>query len=91
MQRKNRGFYDLCLASGPTSSQGVLIPAPSVNHLILRQDVMDAVGNGRFHIYPIHHIDEGIELLTGIPARGTEQTGSYPAESINGPCRRPPG
>ena len=62
----------------------MLIPAANVKHLMLRQDVVDAVSNGRFHIYPIHHIDEGIELLTGIPAGELDQTGSYPAESING-------
>ena len=84
VNEKIEGFYDLCLASGLTGSQGVLIPAANVKHLMLRQDVVDAVSNGRFHIYPIHHIDEGIELLTGIPAGELDQTGSYPAESING-------
>ncbi|MBP6469440.1 MAG: AAA family ATPase [Chloroflexi bacterium] len=84
VNEKIEGFYDLCHASGLTGSQGVLIPAANVKHLMLRQDVVDAVSNGRFHIYPINHIDEGIELLTSIPAGELDETGTYPAESING-------
>ncbi len=67
---KIEGFYDLCKARGLTGEQGVLIPASNVEHLMLRRDVIEAVAAGDFHVYPVAHVDEGIEILTGIPHRG---------------------
>jgi len=63
---KIEGFFDICDKRGLTGDQGVLIPKANVKHLMLRQDVIDAVEEGKFHIYPVEHIDEGIEILTGI-------------------------
>ncbi len=81
---KIEGFFDLCNARGLTGEQGVLIPASNVRHLMLREDVVEAVRNGQFHIYPVETIDQGIELLTGIDAGERDASGDYPRESING-------
>jgi predicted ATP-dependent protease len=64
--------------------QGVLIPAANVKNLMLRQDVIEAVAAGQFHIYPIETIDQGIEILTGVPAGKIDEDGNYPADSVNG-------
>lgn len=84
VNEKIEGFFDLCAARELTGEQGVIIPAANVKNLMLRQDVVDAVANGRFHIYAVHSVDEGIELLTGVPAGEPDADGAYPAESING-------
>jgi predicted ATP-dependent protease len=68
VNEKIEGFFDLCRLRGLTGGQGVLIPATNVPHLMLRRDVVSAVEAGRFHIYPILTIDQGIELLSGEPA-----------------------
>ena len=70
VNEKIEGFYDICRVIGLTGTQGVLIPEANVRHLVLRRDVIDAVAQGRFHIYPVRTIDQGLELLTGIPAVG---------------------
>ncbi len=83
VNQKIEGFFDICKARGLTGDQGVLIPASNVKHLMLRQDVRDAVDTGEFHIYPVEHIDEGIEILTGVKAGEKQEDGSYPEGSIN--------
>ncbi|MGE0822224.1 MAG: Lon protease family protein [Candidatus Binatia bacterium] len=65
---KIEGFFDVCRARGLTGSQGVLIPDANVRNLVLRPDVVEAIAQGQFHIYPIKTIDQGIELLTGVRA-----------------------
>ncbi|HRW08517.1 MAG TPA: ATP-binding protein [Caldilineaceae bacterium] len=80
---KIEGFFDLCQTRGLTGKQGVLIPAANVKHLMLRQDVVDAVAAGQFHIYAVETIDQGIELLTGRPAGERDEEGTYPEGSIN--------
>jgi lon-related putative ATP-dependent protease len=80
---KIEGFFDVCRANGLTGQQGVIIPAANVRHLMLRRDVVDAVASGRFHIFPIETVDEGIELLTGMPTGKRDQSGEYPEGSIN--------
>lgn len=84
VNEKIEGFFDLCQARGLTGSQGVLIPSANVKHLMLREDVVTAVANRQFHIYPIEHIDQGIEILTGVPAGEQDKTGKYEEESVNG-------
>ncbi|MGE5220849.1 MAG: Lon protease family protein [Omnitrophica WOR_2 bacterium] len=84
VNEKIEGFFDICKARGLTGDQGVLIPASNVVHLMLRQDVIDAVKAGQFTIYPVETIDEGIELLTGVPAGEPDNEGNYPPDSING-------
>lgn len=68
VNEKIEGFYDICRVLGLTGSQGVIIPQSNVRHLVLRRDVIDAVAAARFHIYPVHTIDEGLEILTAGPA-----------------------
>jgi ATP-dependent Lon protease len=70
VNEKIEGFYDLCKTVGMTDKQGVLIPASNVRHLILRSDVVKAVAEGKFHIYPVKSIDEGLAILTNLPADG---------------------
>jgi lon-related putative ATP-dependent protease len=83
VNEKIEGFFDICQAIGLTGDQGVLIPAANVKHLMVREDVVAAVADGRFHIYPVAHIDEGIELLTGLAAGELGDDGRFPPHSIN--------
>jgi lon-related putative ATP-dependent protease len=83
VNQKIEGFFDICRQEGLTGEQGVLIPASNVQHLMLRQDVVDAVKEGQFHIYPVEHVDQGIELLTGMPAGERDEEGKFPEGTIN--------
>ncbi len=84
VNEKIEGFFDVCRASGLTGDQGVIIPAGNAQHLMLRQDVVDSVAAGRFHIYPVRTADEGLELLTGLGAGEREPpAGPYPEGSFN--------
>jgi lon-related putative ATP-dependent protease len=82
--RKIEGFYATCKAQGLTGRQGVIIPEANVHNLMLDEEIVDAVRAGRFHVWPVRTIDEGIELLTGRPAGRRAADGSYPAESVHG-------
>src|ERR1700675_4937880 len=68
VNQKIEGFYDICKLKGLTGQQGALIPAENVDDLMLRDEVIEAVAKGRFHIYPVGRIEQGIEILTGGPA-----------------------
>ncbi len=81
---KIEGFFDICKIEGLNGAQGVLIPRANVKHLMLRKDVVEAVGKGSFHIWPIDNIDQGIALLTGREAGKRGEDGAFPPESING-------
>jgi predicted ATP-dependent protease len=70
VNEKIEGFFDVCRTIGLTGKQGVLIPEANVRHLVLRNDVIEAVANGKFHIYPVRSIDNGLAILTGITADG---------------------
>jgi len=83
VNEKIEGFFDICRARGLTGEQGVLIPASNVKNLMLRREIVDAVSAGRFHVYPVADIDQGIEILTGIPAGARDASGGYPPDSIN--------
>ena len=83
VNQKIEGFYDICAARGLTGEQGVLIPASNVKHLMLREDVAEACRDGRFHVYAVSHIDEGIALLTGREASARGADGLFPEGSIN--------
>jgi lon-related putative ATP-dependent protease len=83
VNEKIEGFFDICKARGLTGEQGVLIPAANVKHLMLRQDVVEACKEGRFAIYPVKSIDEGIEILTGMPAGEADEHGEFPLGSVN--------
>jgi lon-related putative ATP-dependent protease len=84
VNEKIEGFFDICRSRGLTGSQGVLIPAANVKHLMLRQDVVDAVREEKFQVYPVETVDQAIGLLTGVPAGEPDGKGDYPLESING-------
>lgn len=83
VNEKIEGFFEICRARGFTGDQGVLIPSANVKHLMLRQDVIDAVAQGDFQIYPIDTIEQGIEVLTGVSAGEKDEEGQYPEGSIN--------
>jgi len=79
---KIEGFFDLCQARGLTGDQGVLIPSANVKHLMLRHDVVQAAKEGLFRIYAVDSIDQGMEILTGVPA-GERVEGQYAEGTIN--------
>ncbi len=83
VNEKIEGFYDLCRERGLTGEQGVLIPAANVRHLMLRPDVIEAVRDGRFQVYPVTSIDQGVEILTDLPAGRRGPDGRFPADSLN--------
>ena len=83
VNHKIEGFYDCCKQSGLSGDQGVMIPASNVKDLMLRKDVVAAVEKGRFHVYSVENIDQGIEILTGVPAGAKGENGSYPEGTIN--------
>lgn len=81
---KIEGFFDVCAAKGLTGSQGVVIPAQNIDNLMLKEEVLEAVKKDLFHIYAVRNIEEGLELLGGIPAGTMQGDGSYPEESVFG-------
>jgi predicted ATP-dependent protease len=81
---KIEGFFDVCRERGLTGEQGVILPASNVQHLMLREDVVEAVEAGRFRVHAISTVDEALELLTGIPAGKQGPDGTYPPDSVNG-------
>jgi lon-related putative ATP-dependent protease len=83
VNEKIEGFFDSCRVTGFTGHQGVIIPASNVKHLMLRHDVVAAVAESRFAIYPIDTVDQGLELLTGVPAGQPDADGDYPAGTLN--------
>ena len=83
VNEKIEGFFDICAARGLTGDQGVLIPASNVRHLMLKKEVVDAVAKGRFRIFPVETVDQGIEILTGLPAGEPDAKGEYPIGSVN--------
>lgn len=84
VNEKIEGFFDICNARGLTGEQGVVIPAKNVQNLLLRPDVLTAIENGQFRIYPVQHVDQAVALITGIAAGQPDADGNYPAETING-------
>ncbi len=88
VNEKIEGFFDVCDARGLTGEQGVMIPAGNARELMLREDVVAAVRAGQFHIYPITTIEEGIEVLTGMPAGEPDDDGAYPEDTIYGRVQR---
>lgn len=82
VNEKIEGFFDICARRGLTGDQGVLIPAANVKHLMLRQDIVDAVERGMFDVYPIETIEEAVELLLGTPAGLRDEFGAFPPGSV---------
>jgi predicted ATP-dependent protease len=83
VNEKIEGFFDICRERGLSGSQGVIIPRTNVQHLMLRREVVDACAAGRFAIYAISTVDEGMALLTGLAAGERDSEGRYPSGSVN--------
>jgi lon-related putative ATP-dependent protease len=83
VNEKIEGFFDICQARGLTGEQGVIIPATNVINLMLREDVVAAVRDGLFHIWPVTSINEGIELLMGRPAGEQDDAGEFPEGTVH--------
>lgn len=83
VNHKIEGYFQVCKAIGLTGEQGVMIPEKNLNNLMLREDVVEAARQGKFHIYSVKTIDEGIEILTGVKAGERQPDGSYPEGSVN--------
>ena len=84
VNQKIEGFFDVCKSKGLTGKQGVLIPRANVKNLMLKKDVIDAVKKGQFHIYQVSTVEEGIEILTDVPAGTPDQEGNFPEGTVYG-------
>jgi predicted ATP-dependent protease len=85
---KIEGFFDVCSELGLTGEQGVIIPTANVHDLMLRQELLDAVESGRFHIWAVQTVDEGLELLTGVPAGERGPDGTYPEGTVHAAAQK---
>jgi predicted ATP-dependent protease len=84
VNQKIEGFFDVCKAKGLTGKQGVLIPKANVKNLMLKKEVIDAVKKRKFHIYQVSTVEEGIEILTGVPAGTRDENDEYPVDTVYG-------
>jgi predicted ATP-dependent protease len=83
VNEKIEGFFEICRAAELIGDQGVMIPASNEQHLMLKEEVVDAVRAGKFHIWAVHTIDEGIEILTGVKAGTRREDGSFEEGTVN--------
>src|SRR5690606_35634476 len=83
VNEKVEGFFDICVAKGLTGDQGVMVPAPNVRNLMLREDVVQAVREGKFHVWAVEALDQGIEVLPGMRAGVRRPDRTYPTGTIN--------
>ncbi len=83
VNEKIEGFFDVCKRKGLTGTQGMIIPVQNTENLMLREDVVEAVRQDRFHVYPVRTVDEGIALLTGREAGELRADGTYPEGTVN--------
>ena len=83
VNEKIEGYFEVCKITGMTGKQGVMIPKSNVRNLMLKEEVVEAIRNGKFHIWPVATIDEGIEVLSGVEAGVRGEDGHYPEGTIN--------
>ena len=83
VNEKIEGYYEVCRAKGLTGEQGVMIPTSNIQNLMLKDEIIDAARAGKFTIYPVSTIDEGIEVLTGMKAGKRKEDGSFEEGSVN--------
>ena len=83
VNEKIEGFFQICEMRGLNGEHGVIIPVQNVRNLHLSDKIIEAVKKGKFHIYAISTIDEGIEILTGVPAGKKDKSGNFPAGTVN--------
>lgn len=88
VNQKVEGFFQVCKAKGLNGEQGVIIPEQNVINLMLDDEVVEAVREGRFHIYAVKTLEEGLEILTGMPAGQMDEHGDYPYDSVFGRVQR---
>ncbi len=84
VNQKIEGFFDVCKAKKLTGKQAVMIPKANVKNLMLKREVIDAVKEGKFHIYQVSTVEQGIEILTGVPAGKPNENGDYPDDTVFG-------
>jgi lon-related putative ATP-dependent protease len=84
VNQKIEGFFELCKSKGLTGGQGVIIPQANIQNLMLKKEVIDAVKDGNFHVYAVTSIEEGIEILTGLPAGKLDAEEKYPDGTVYG-------
>ena len=82
VNEKIEGFFDVCMAKGLTGRQGVVIPFQNVKDLMLKDEIIEAVKQNKFHIYPVEKVEQAIEILTGFKAGDKSKNGTYPAGTI---------
>jgi predicted ATP-dependent protease len=83
VNQKVEGMYDVCRIAGLTGDQGVMVPHQNLRNLMLRSDVVQAIKEGRFHVYAVSTVDEGMEILTGRSMGECSAEGTYPSGSVN--------
>ncbi len=83
VNEKIEGFFELCKLRGLDGSHGVIIPRRNIKHMMIKKDVVDAVKEGKFSIYPIDKVEEGLEILAGMPAGGLKEDGTFPEGTFN--------
>jgi lon-related putative ATP-dependent protease len=83
VNEKIEGFFDVCRARGLSGEHGVLIPAANAKDLMLREDVVEACASGKFHVWTVDDVDQGIEILSGVPAGARGADGAFPEGSVN--------
>lgn len=88
VNQKVEGFFDVCQSKGLTGRQGVMIPQSNVKNLMLKREVIEAVRENKFHIYQVASVEEGIEILTGMPAGEPDPNNEYPGDTIYGKVQR---
>jgi len=84
VNEKIEGFFDLCKERGLDGTHGVIIPHDNVKHLMLREDVVEAVEQGQFNVFAVKGVDEALAILTGVEAGQRDDTGEFPEGSVNG-------
>ena len=80
--RKIEGFFEVCKRRGLTGTQGVILPKDNIAHVLLCDDVVEAIRAGRFHIFAVQHITEAMQILTGLPSGRLRKDGTYPKGSL---------
>jgi lon-related putative ATP-dependent protease len=88
VNQKTEGFFEVCKVNDLTGKQGVMIPRANVKNLMLRKGVIDAVKKRKFHVYQVSTVEEGIEILTGVPAGKADKNGNYPDRTVYGAVQK---
>jgi predicted ATP-dependent protease len=83
INEKIEGFFEICQTRGLDGTQGVIIPRGNLPHLMLHEMVISAVRRGKFHVFAVSSVDEGMEILTGVQAGRPDKNGGYPAGTVN--------